>query len=342
MKVNAKKMSALLLALALLCALMAGCGGDTPASSAPAASAADTPAPGEAPAEQDKPDEQEPVAGTETGEDDPEAAPQESREPQESEKPAEKMDYSGEDVRVETPWCTMVYPGDWAGALRVDKLEGEPYCVVFSAQLQGREAVELFAISFGGERATVGYVKAADGSAVPVEVSIGGIAFDDGWSEEEKVTVHSMKEALNDILAQLPLVDVELPSQPGGPAVDPDSPIYAEPDEETDLRIDTPYVELRFPSKWSERLSLRTGEDGVYSVGFCCKLDNGGEQLLFTLYFGGDRGIPVTTITAYDGTQIEVRVEIVELAPAADWTDEDHGYAYAMQEDMNYLFSHLG
>lgn len=342
MKFTAKKISALLLALALLCSLMAGCGGDNAASSAPAASVADTPAPSEAPAEPDKqPDEQEgePVASPKPGADDPEAKPQESGKPG-------PVDYSGEDVRVETPWCTLVYPGEWAGALRVDKLEGEVYRIVFNAVLQGREAVELFAISFGGEGAAVGYVKAADGSAVPVVVSSGGVAFDGSWSEEEKATVHSMQEALNDILAQMPLEELVVesgePGQTGAPATDPDSPIYADPDEETDLRIDTPYAELRFPSKWSERLSLRTSEEGVYSVDFCCKLDNGGEQLLFTLYFGGDRGIPVTTITAYDGTQLELRVEIVEIAPAADWTDEDHGYAYAMQEDMNYLFSKLG
>lgn len=267
-------------------------------------------------------------AGETEAEEDVSQPTQETAEPEES----LPNDQPKEDLRIETPYGTLVYPGKWAGLLQVNHVGGEPYKVIFTAKLDSGITQELFTISFGGSKdGALGTVKVS-GEDVPVHVSAVDVKPGANWNDNDISAVYSMQEALNQVLSGLKL-QAPQPAETQPPTLPPEG--------DDKMAIDTPYGKLYYPSHWNDYLSLKTENGDAYSVSFYCKLDGFQEQLLFIIYFGGDTGYKVGTATDASGNEVAVRLYVQEIEPNINWTDAQRTLVYAMQEDLNYLLNEL-
>lgn len=266
-----------------------------------------------------------------------------------------------EDHIIETPYGNLCFPGDWAPFLKTEITEN-PYTVAFFAVLDNREAPQkLFAISFGGKAENAAAaVKTAEGYAA-VSVIYESFEPDASWSDGEVNIVYSMQEALNAVLENLPLedADVLLPNKiPGGISgtdnqvsqeqLQKEQPEAAKPGDaelpesmKEDLAIDTPYMELHYPSKWADNLSIQLNEENAFAVGYYCSIDGHEDMQLFTVYFGGQQGVPLKTIKTEAGEMVEIRIEVPELSLDDSWAEDEKSVAFAMQEDLNYLISKM-
>lgn len=130
----------------------------------------------------------------------------ESGEPAISQQPNE--DYAINNLEIETPYATLYYPARWANTLSYshDDSQESIYKVHFYTRMQGRDPVHLFSIYFGGDEGEqIGAVMGEQGIPVTVNWLMGNLNLE-GWTQEEADTAYAMQEALNDVIARLPLL----------------------------------------------------------------------------------------------------------------------------------------
>ena len=231
------------------------------------------------------------------------------------------------DLEIETPFVTLHYPGEWEELLHVEQTEGDIYTVAFFSKLEFGN-VELFRISFGGDEG-IGAVKTADGKTVNVSVHSADIVPGDNWTESQKNIVFTMQEAVNHVLNNLDLVEME----PAAPAVIPE--------DDTPSDLETPYGTLKYPARWDKYLVTKVNKKGTYSVKFSAKIDDHDAMHLFTIYFGGDEGAEAGTVKDSKGKDVTVRLSVAEHELDGSWTEDQRLILLAMQEDMNYLLANL-
>lgn len=234
---------------------------------------------------------------------------------------------------LKTPYCTLKYPQEWAGFLRVEISESDVYTATYYADLESGKSQELFTISFGGSMESAIGTITASGKTVPVHASSTDFQPDSSWTDQESYIVFSMQEAMNFLLDAMP---IETASQP--PQGDPNLP----EEDGKEMVIDTPYGGLHYPSRWKDYLEVKVNDKNGYSVEFLCKVEGHDPVALFVVHYGGSKGIAVSTAKDANGKSVDVRMEVLEIDLDATWSEDDKSIVAAMQEDLNYLLSKLG
>lgn len=109
-------------------------------------------------------------------------------------------------MQIETPYCVLQYPAIWADWLCIEHFDGEnAYSVEFYCNLEGHEQLLMFTVLLGGDEGEqLGVVTNADGITVPVNILM-NTPSEEGLQDEELEVLHSMQEALNSLIQQLPL-----------------------------------------------------------------------------------------------------------------------------------------
>lgn len=109
-------------------------------------------------------------------------------------------------LHVETPYCVLQYPAVWAEWLHVEEAEIDGvYRVDYFCSLEGHENLLMFSVLLGGDEGEqLGIVTNTDGITVPVNLLINAPS-EDGLNEDEITTLYAMQEAVNQLIAQLPL-----------------------------------------------------------------------------------------------------------------------------------------
>lgn len=110
---------------------------------------------------------------------------------------------AGGDMRIETPFRPLSYPGQWEEYLLVEQEGGAAYALHFLAQLEGLEQIRLFTLKFGvaGEEAALTITDEA-GRAVGVGVELHEIPAA-GLTAQQLDTLYAMQDAMNDLLEEL-------------------------------------------------------------------------------------------------------------------------------------------
>jgi len=245
------------------------------------------------------------------------------------------------DYIIETPYYDLHFPNEWKDFLVTETTDGTPYTVAFYANLDTRdEQQKLYTVSFGGSADTAAAaVKASDGKYIALNVENVTFVPDSSWTSRDINIVFTMQETLNYVLEKLPLEDADLlnsPAQSGSTSGSGELPESMK----SDLAVDTPYMELHYPSKWADNLSIKVKDGKVYSVTYACIIGSHNETELFTIYFGGKKGVPLKTIKTEDGDKVEIRINVPELS-LDGWSEDERNTAFAMQEDLNYLLLKL-
>lgn len=107
-------------------------------------------------------------------------------------------------ISIETPYCTLYYPGQWAEGLETE-ITGEEFDTTVSFYgTVSEEKHLLFSLYFGGaEGFPVGVLETKDGVMLDVTMEIAELELNSRWSQEETDRLCAMQEALNDVLGYL-------------------------------------------------------------------------------------------------------------------------------------------
>ena len=230
------------------------------------------------------------------------------------------------DVVINTPYGNILFPGEWADYLEVERTDEPNLQLEFIAQMKSGKRQQLFALTFGEPKdPAVGQIGTADGVAVGVHVTNYEFAPDGTWQVKETTTVSAMQNALKDVLESLRISPLGTPM----PEVQGD-----------EIVIETPYAKLYLPGKWIEELQIKVDESNGYDVTFYGVINGHDPIALFAINLGGKQGEIVHTLFDENDVAIPVGVRTFELKMAG-WSTVDQMTAVAMVEDMNYLLAKL-
>lgn len=116
-------------------------------------------------------------------------------------------------VAIETPYCTLYYPEQWADNLRTE-ITGEEFdmAVGFYGTVAQEEYL-LFTLYFGGaEGFPAGVLEIQDGVMLDVTLDIADLEMNDSWNQEETERICAMQEAMNDVLSYLEMEEKFVPA----------------------------------------------------------------------------------------------------------------------------------
>ena len=110
----------------------------------------------------------------------------------ESTEPEQKTDPIT-DLQIDTPYCTLRYPAQWNGCVKmVTDQQPNRYSVTFVGMIGEHEA-ELFAIVFGeSTEMPVGTLVQDDGTEITVRLNVDMFIADDSWSADEESQAYEM------------------------------------------------------------------------------------------------------------------------------------------------------
>lgn len=233
---------------------------------------------------------------------------------------------SVEDHIIETPYCDIRFPGQYAEYLKVERTESPDLTLDFIAELDSGKVQKLFTLRFGAaEVPAVGQVTSKDGVAVGVYVTSYEFNPDGTWPVKEATAVDAMMESLNAVLKSMKISDLGTPI----PEVEGD-----------EIVIDTPYCKLYMPSVWAEELTVTVDQSDGYMVTFFGTIADHEALPLFAVNFGGGEGQVVHTLYTENDVPYFVRVKAFDLE-IQDWNAVDQSTAKTMKEDINYLLGKL-
>lgn len=104
-------------------------------------------------------------------------------------------------LMIETPYCHLQYPGQWAEDLRTEITGQMPEAVVSFYGAVAQEEQLLFKLYFcGAEGFPVGIFETEDGLMMDVTLEIAELDLKDSWPQEEIDRICAMQEAMNYVL----------------------------------------------------------------------------------------------------------------------------------------------
>ena len=107
-------------------------------------------------------------------------------------------------ISIETPYCTLYYPGQWAEGLETEVTGEEFDTVVAFYGTVAEEKQLLFRLYFGGaEGFPVGILETEDGVMLDVTLEIAELELSDSRSQEDTDRLCAMQEAMNDVIGYL-------------------------------------------------------------------------------------------------------------------------------------------
>lgn len=241
------------------------------------------------------------------------------------------------DGEIQTPYGVLRYPEGLSDHLLIANTCQQPYILEFYAVLENKEELRLFDISLGEESGgNMGIIITPEGD-VPLNVTIYTLSTDETWTQGETATVYAMQDAVNDILVQL-VFKTEQPES--------DDPVISpQPDNGgtiNNLLIETPYGTLYYPARFATtvRYTNEETQEGVYKVHFYSQIDGREDQLLFSVYFGGDEGEQLGAVMSSSGIPVPVYLEMSALN-LDGWDEDEIHLLHSMQEACNELIERL-
>jgi len=237
--------------------------------------------------------------------------------------------------RIETPYGVLNYTEGLSDNLLVANTEAAPYTLEFYALLEDKPEVRLFDISLGEESGgNMGLAKTSQGE-VPMNLTIYDISMDENWNEGELLTLQAMQDVVNELIEQLAPKKAE--SEAAAPV------IAAQPEASVDsIFIETPLCTMYYPARWENFLKIVQDDsmEDVYKVHFYGVVEYMPEQLLFSIYFGGDEGEQLGAVMSEAGIPVPVNLIMAEL-DLSYWSQSDASIIYSMQEASNQLIEKL-
>jgi hypothetical protein len=239
--------------------------------------------------------------------------------------------------QIQTPYGPLQYPEGLADHLLVIQTSEQPYTIEFYAVMEEKQELRLFDISLGeGSGGNMGFVQ-TPGGEIPLNVTIYTLELDDTWTEGEIITVYAMQDVINEMIEQMGPKTEEEKSEEVIISQQPKADVTIH-----NLEIETPYCKLYYPARWSGTVTWGQddSQEEIYKVHFYSRLEGKENQLLFSIYFGGDEGEQLGAVMSAEGIPVPVNL-LVAQPNLEGWNAEDAEIVYSMQEASNELIARL-
>ena len=241
------------------------------------------------------------------------------------------------DGQIQTPYGILHYPESLADLLLVINTSQQPYTLEFYAVMEQKQELRLFDIALGeGSGGNMGTVMTSAGE-VPLNVTIYTLDTNETWAENEITTAYAMQDAVNDLMEQLApktaQEEGEMPEISQQPVEN--GTVY-------NLEIETPYCTLYYPARWAGTVRYEVDDswDVVYKVHFYSRISGLENQLLFSIYFGGDEGDQLGAVMSSEGIPVPVNLLLARLNMEGI-SEAEAELLYAMQEASNQLIERI-
>ncbi|MBR6647227.1 MAG: hypothetical protein IKL09_06910 [Clostridia bacterium] len=107
------------------------------------------------------------------------------------------------------------------------------------------------------------------------------------------------------------------------------------------IEISTKYGTLLYPLEWEKNLRTEIVDKDEYKVEFYGTVEGKKEQHLFDLFYNGEKGYNLGTLTTETGEAVQINIESYDFELDDSWTEDEKFTLYAMQEDINYTIGML-
>jgi 23S rRNA U2552 (ribose-2'-O)-methylase RlmE/FtsJ len=247
----------------------------------------------------------------------------------------ENEDMQQEELVVETPFCVLRYPGQWADKVRTEQADlGYGYSVAFYGAAGDRE-MPLFQVLFGCETETstnVGmFVQNELETTVSVDMAENAAA---GLDAEATQQMQAMQDAAEYLVAklkkepffQLPQINEEEITIPN---VD-------------DAAIETTYVTLYFPGLWKDAVRWEVSSAGNGCVVKVQETFSGENLEVFSIGLNAlqDSGFQMGTLK-HNGKDVTVSVILSDAPQTEKWSDTDRNLYLTLQEQAFVILEKL-
>lgn len=240
-----------------------------------------------------------------------------------------------EDLLVETPFCTLHYPGKWSNSIKTEYEDlGYGYIVRFYGASGSVEA-ELFSVMFGYSSENAEYVGTFTRNGISTDVNLETAALVEGsWAAQDVDQIRAMQAAADYVVEKMkddPFFNTE-----NGEGTEVEIP------STIDIIVDTPYCVLQFPAQWKDALNWEIlDNDDRYDVVFSGTVD-GKVYQLFTFSFGEstDSGFQVGVVW-HEGEMVEVYLTVYDAPSEENWTDTQRNLFAELQEQAYYVLENL-
>lgn len=113
-----------------------------------------------------------------------------------------------------------------------------------------------------------------------------------------------------------------------------------EDSKQESMTIETTYVTLHYPIKWSEKLVVTKNENGKI-IEFHAQFEQKEKQHIFNITFDNETSTMIGVLKLEENQEVNIGVELFELVFDETWTEDEITEISMMQEDINYLIYEL-
>ena len=248
-------------------------------------------------------------------------APAPEQEQQTTEPAGETADAAQSDMTVETPYCTLAYPGKWNTQVRAEQIDsGDGYTVNFYGTSQDKE-VMLFSVLFGKDAERSERIGAIVQNGIATEVGLDRKTLSGKAATEELLAMQADAEYLVERLKAN--LYFQLPEGADEELI-PDL---------SDAAVETPYGTLYYSGEWKDAVSWEVSSEGAVCTVSFAETFSGTNAPAFILCFGDpeNTGFQMGTLE-HNGSEVPVCLTLCDFPEGNTWSDSDRSLFLMIQE----------
>lgn len=236
------------------------------------------------------------------------------------------------DISVETPYCTLHYPGKWQDSIQYEVKQAEEVTVSFACTSSDNQKYSLFDVVFNHKpNEAVGMISMEDGSEIHVHIFTYELDSDGLQSESEIYDFYAMQEDLNYLIAKLPLTESGADTEAG-------LPFAGLEDSSEDAFVETPYGRLVYPGELQSVMHVECTEAEQYVASFWWQKNSRERIRLFEICFGKSEEQAYGVLK---DSGVPVYVKIFDVDPLQELNQSDLDMALRLQETVNDILANL-
>lgn len=231
-----------------------------------------------------------------------------------------------QEIEVDTPVCTLYYPGKWNDSIRTEQIDlGYGYEVRFYGTSHGNE-VELFSVLFGegSERSTRVGAMVQNGIATDIYLEIVDSDLDHTWDAATTDEIQAMQADADYLIGKLK-ENVFFQAQ----EIKEEDTV---PDT-SDAALETPYGTLYYSGEWKDAVTWDISIDKDICTVSVMESFSGVKAPVFILSFNNpeDTGFRMGTLH-HKGRDVAVCLTLCDFPQENNWSDLERNLFLKLQE----------
>lgn len=233
------------------------------------------------------------------------------------------------EMAIETPYCTLYYPGKWVDVVKTEAVDlGYGYQVQFYG-VDGKKEINLFSVQFGAEDTSAEPVGSVLKNDIATEVFLEKAKLPANASEnivamhnDADYLLNKLKENMFFVVAE-PVGEISVPNL-------------------SDAPIETPFCTLYYPGEWKDAVKWEVSSSADQCNVSFAETFSGKNVNVFTIGFndGSDKGFQMGKLK-YQGKDIVVSLVLSDFPQEGSWSDSEKALFITLQEQAFTMLEKL-